>query len=93
MLFSLLDCCSPPYSIAFGAALWLEEGSISARNSWLSKRVHNCWPHLVTPGEDWQASGSRELPYYSRRLSSTYGTTAAVRRLVAWPPSIYVKVL
>eukprot|EP00913_Durusdinium_trenchii_P028753 g26966.t1 len=22
---------------------------------WLPKRVHNCWPHLVSMGEDWQA--------------------------------------
>ncbi|CAJ1418963.1 unnamed protein product [Effrenium voratum] len=23
--------------------------------SWLSKRVHNCWPHLAAPGEHWSA--------------------------------------
>ncbi len=31
--------------------------SLTLRQSWLSKRVHNCWPHLVSvgPGADWEA--------------------------------------
>ena len=33
--------------------------SSSLRQSWLSKRVHNCWPHLVSvgPSADWEAGG------------------------------------